>query len=134
MGNLLDRNGAARRSSYLHHIQDGQGAQAKVGTGLGVDISTIRGCLEGVRNEDDGGVYFDPSADGRFVRGNLPYSHQTQVGQAEERGDIMPRVVGTTHGPGCPRLNWVRRVTVLSLCLSFFCMGGVRLVGTRQRP
>ncbi len=76
MGDLLDHNGAAQRSSYSCCIQDGQGAQAKAGTGLGVDIFTIRGCLEGVQNEDDGGVYFDPLADGRFVRGDLPDSHQ----------------------------------------------------------
>ena len=70
----------------MRRIQDGQEEQAKEGTESGVDISKVGGCVEGMWNEDDGGVYFGLPADNRCVRGNPPNPKQN-ADRARKRGE-----------------------------------------------
>ncbi len=88
-----------------------------------MDLPTVGGHIEGVWNEDNGGVYFDPLADDCYVRGNPLDSHQMQAGQVKERGNTTPMVVVTAHGLGRPLCNWVRRVIVRAFFFSFLYGG-----------
>ncbi len=36
--------------------------------GKSLGVSEVGGCLKGMRDEDDGGIYRDPPADDRYVR------------------------------------------------------------------
>ncbi len=123
MGHFLDRDGATRGFSYSHHIQDGQDEQAKEGITSGVDISKVGGCVEGMWNEDNGGVYFGLPADNRCVRGDPPDPQRMQAGQAQEGGNTMLLVVGTANGLRRPRSNWIRQISP-GLCFLSFAWGG----------
>jgi hypothetical protein len=71
------------------------------GAGEGVDLSTAGRCATGVWVEDNGGVYWYPTADDRGVRGDPPDPQQMQTGRAKKGSSTPSLVEGTAHGPGC---------------------------------
>ncbi len=68
----------------------------------GMGLPEIRGCFEGVWDEDDSGVRSDPPADDRSVCCNQTDPTGMQTGQATEGGGHTPVVVGTAYGFGHP--------------------------------
>ena len=88
-----------------------------------MDLSLVSGCATGVWLENNGGVYWYPTADNPGVHGNLPDPQQMQTGQAKEGSGTTPLVVEIAHGPGRQRHIWIRQVMVNTGFRSRFCMG-----------
>ncbi len=58
-------------------------------------LSTIGGCVEGVRDEADGGVHFNSSADGRGVRSDPSDPRRMQTERAKEsQYPVVPTCMG----------------------------------------
>ncbi len=118
----LELHGVAQGISHPSCVSNGKDAQAAAGSAEWVDISKVRGCLEGMRDEDHSEVCSDPPADNRGVCCNPSNSSGMQTGWATEGGSSAPLVVGTAYGFGRPR------------CTIIFPLlhgGGVCLMGAR---
>jgi hypothetical protein len=87
-----------------------------------VGIPKVGGCLEGMWDEDHGGVHPNLPADDRSVRWDPTNSTGMQTGQATEEGNSVPLVVGTAYGFGHPRCA----VIYLLLHGGGFCLMGAR--------
>ncbi len=85
-------------------------------------ISKVGGCVEGMWNEDDGGVYFGSPADDRCIRGDPPDPQRMQARRAQEGSNTTPLVVGTANGLRRPRCNWIRLISP-GLCFLSFAWG-----------